>query len=75
MSTKQPRLNVVLEPKLYSTVKKLAAFNGLSLSMEARNLIQEAIEIEDDNHWQLKAQNRDDSFNPSEALSHDEAWG
>lgn len=43
MPTKNPRLHVVLEPPLFRNLKRLAQKNGLSISLEARELIREAL--------------------------------
>jgi hypothetical protein len=43
MPTKNPRLHVVLERSLFDRVKTLARRNGLSMSLEARDLIREAL--------------------------------
>ena len=74
MSTKNPRLNVVLEPKLYSSVSHLAKKEGVSLSLMARDLIKEAIEIYEDRYWDKAAQARDKTLQLSKALSHQEVW-
>ncbi|OIO06254.1 MAG: hypothetical protein AUJ52_12620 [Elusimicrobia bacterium CG1_02_63_36] len=44
MATKNPRLQVMLEPKLYNAVASLADEEGVSLSTKARDLIREAVE-------------------------------
>lgn len=44
MATKNPRLQVVLEKPLYDAVARLAAEDGVSMSLKARDLIREAIE-------------------------------
>ena len=44
MATKNPRLNIVLEPPLYQTIKRLAEKDGISLSLKARDLIRLALE-------------------------------
>jgi hypothetical protein len=51
MSTKYPRLNVVLEPAVYEAIMKLARKEGVSLSLKARDLIREALEFCEDMHW------------------------
>ena len=51
MSTKNPRLNVVLEPSIYSTIKLLARKDGTSLSLKARDLIRQAREYCEDVYW------------------------
>ena len=43
MPTKNPRVHVVLEAPLFKGLKRLAKKNGLSLSLEARELIREAL--------------------------------
>lgn len=44
MSTKHPRLQVVLEPPLYDAIALLAGGDGVSMSTKARDLIKEALE-------------------------------
>lgn len=44
MATKNPRLQVVLEPPLYKTLAALANEDGVSMSTKARDLIREALE-------------------------------
>lgn len=74
MPTENPRLNVVLEKPLYRTLKKLAAKAGTSLSLTARDLIREALEMHEEGYWLRKARKRDETFDRSRALSHDEVW-
>ena len=45
MTTKNPRVQVVLEKPLYDRVRKLAKRDGLSLSMEIRSLVREAAAV------------------------------
>ncbi len=72
--TKNPRLNVVLEPALYQTLQKLAEHDGVSLSLKARDLIREALEIHEDLYWDAVASERENAFNKKQALSHEEIW-
>ena len=74
MSTIHPRLNVVIEPNLYHAVEKIAKRNGASLSMTARDLIKEALEIEEDIHWEKAASAREASFDKKKGLSHEHIW-
>ena len=74
MSTKNPRLNVVLEPGLYSGIYQLAHKEGVSLSLMARDLLKEALEIHEDRYWQKTAQAREKTFSYSKALSHKTIW-
>ena len=75
MATKNPRLNVVLEPALMREVNHLAKSQGVSLSTLARDLIKEALETYEDSRWQKVAEKRDTTFSAKKTLSHDEVWG
>lgn len=46
MPTKNPRLHVVLEKPVFRTLKGRARKDGLSLSLEARELIRRALRSE-----------------------------
>ena len=74
MPTKNPRLNVILEQDLYNAIRKLADREGISLSLVARDLIKEALEIYEDTYWQEVAQKREKTFSYKNALSHKEIW-
>ncbi len=74
MPTKNPRLNVVLEPSIYSTLKRLARHDGISLSLKARDLIREALENYEDAYWAGEAEKRDRSFDAKKALAHKTVW-
>ena len=74
MPTKNPRLNVVLEPTLYKTLGKLAHQEGISLSLVARDLIKEALEVHEDMYWQEVAREREKNFSYKKSLSHKEIW-
>ena len=75
MSTKNPRLNVVLEPTLMKGVDHLAKAQGVSLSTMARDLIREALETYEDGQWHKIARRRENTFSHEKALSHNEVWG
>ena len=74
MPTKNPRLNVVLEPSLYKSLDKLAHQGGISLSLVARDLIKEGLEIHEDVYWQEIAQQREKTFSYKKSLSHKNVW-
>lgn len=75
MPTGHPRLNVVLEKPLYRSLSRLARKDGVSLSLKARDLIREAMELEEDLYWEKKADTRARTFNPQKALTHRQVWG
>lgn len=62
MPTKQPRLNVVLEPYLHKVIALMAREEGISLSLKARDLLKEAVEAHEDVALNRMAENRAKSF-------------
>ncbi len=74
MPTKHPRINVALEKPLYTIIEELAKLKGLSMSMVTRELIKEAIDIEEDTLLTSFAEERDQSLIKLQALKHDEVW-
>jgi metal-responsive CopG/Arc/MetJ family transcriptional regulator len=74
MSTKNPRVNVVLEKPLYRNVERLAKRDGVSLSLKVRDLVREALEIEEDLALGAWAETREKTFRRSTALTHDDVW-
>ncbi len=74
MPTKNPRINVVLERPLYNIVGRLAERDGVSLSLKVRDLVKEALEIEEDIALSKLAEIREKTFSRKKALKHDEVW-
>lgn len=74
MATKLPRLNVVMEPYVYQAIIRLAKKEGLSMSLVARDLIREALEIYEDVFWAKEAEAREATFVKKKALTHKEVW-
>jgi len=74
MPTKNPRVNVVLEKPLYESIEHLAKRDGVSLSLKVRDLVREALEIEEDIALSRFAEKRESSFDEAKALKHDEVW-
>ena len=74
MPAKNPRLNVVLEKPLYDTIGRLASRDGVSLSLKVRDLVKEALEIEEDMALARVAEAREKSFDRKKALKHSEVW-
>ncbi len=74
MPTKNPWLNVVLEPRLYKILSKIANNKGISLSLLARDLLKESLELYEDIYWNEAAQERDKTFSYKKALSHKDIW-
>ncbi|OPY84294.1 MAG: hypothetical protein A4E72_02303 [Syntrophus sp. PtaU1.Bin208] len=74
MPTKNPRVNVVVEPPLYNVMRDLATREGVSMSTIARDLIREAIELREDVALAAFADERIKTLDRKKALSHDETW-
>lgn len=74
MPTKNPRINVVLEIPLYRNVERMARRDGVSLSLKVRDLVKEALEIEEDLLLANIAEAREKTFVGKRALSHNEVW-
>ncbi len=65
MSTKNPRINVVLEKPLYNSIESLAKRDGVSLSLKVRELVKEALELEEDVALTIFAETREKTFRKS----------
>jgi len=74
MPAKNPRINVVLEEPLYITVERLAKRDKVSLSLKVRDLVKEALEMEEDAALSAFADERNKTFRKEKALKHDEVW-
>jgi metal-responsive CopG/Arc/MetJ family transcriptional regulator len=74
MPAKNSRINVVLEEPLYITVERLAKRDKVSLSLKVRDLVKEALEMEEDAALSAFAEERDKTFKKATALKHDEVW-
>lgn len=74
MPAKNPRINVVLEKPLYDSIEQLAERDRVSLSLKMRDLVKEALEIEEDIALSVFAEKRERTFNKAKGLKHNEVW-
>ena len=74
MPTQNPRINIVLDNFLYQNVRLLAKKDNMSLSAKVRDLLKEALEIQEDIALSGFAEEREKSWNDSKALTHDDLW-
>lgn len=58
MTTKNPRVNAVLEPPVFEAVELLAKQDGVSLSQKVRDLVVQALEIVEDEGLEALAEAR-----------------
>jgi hypothetical protein len=74
MPSQNPRINVVLDNSLYRNVQILAEKDKVSLSTKVRDLLKEALEIQEDIALSAFAEEREKSWNDPDALSHKDVW-
>jgi hypothetical protein len=74
MLVKNPRINVVLEKPLYHPIEQLASRDDVSLSLKVRDLVKEALEVEEDITLSAFAEKRERTFTKAQALKHHEVW-
>lgn len=72
MPTKNPRLNVVLNDDLYETIEKIAKQEGKSMSLVAKELMEDALEKHEDLLLSEMAMKRES--NSKKTISHGKAW-
>ena len=74
MPSKNPRINIVVDPPLYELIKQLAERQGISMSLLTRDLIKEALEMEEDLALGQITEEREATFQEESALSHENVW-
>jgi predicted DNA-binding protein len=72
MAAKNPRLNVVLSPDTLSIIEQIAKKEGKSLSVVAKELMEDAIEKHEDLLLSEMAMKREGKT--QKTVSHDKAW-
>lgn len=73
MPTQNPRINVVLDKSLYKNIQLLAEKDNVSLSAKVKDLIREALEVQEDMSLAAFAEEREATLNKN-TLSHEEVW-
>ena len=74
MPAKNPRISVVLEKPLYNSVEYLARREGISMSLKVRDLVREAVDLEEDIALSTLAEKRERTLKETKALKHEEIW-
>ncbi len=72
MPTKNPRLNVVLDDELYEIIEKIAKQEGKSMSVVAKELMEDALEKHEDMLLSELAMKRE--AKSKKTVPHDKAW-
>jgi hypothetical protein len=70
MPATNPRVNVVLDEPVYQGLRRWAKRDGVSLSLKVRDLVKDALEIEEDRILADIADNRMATFNAKTAKTH-----
>ncbi len=68
------KITLVLEKPLFEAIEKIAQSEGVSVSLMARNMLRESVEVYEDTLLEGLASDRERTFDPMTALSHDEVW-
>ncbi len=71
---KNPRVNVALEKRLYQKLKRVSKRDGVSLSTKVRDLVVEALKVDEDRTLTELAESRERAFRRAKALKHREVW-
>ena len=74
MPSKNPRINVVLDDNLYKSIQFLAESDGVSLSAKVKDLIKEALEVQEDLYLAAFAEEREETWDKSTTRTHDQIW-
>jgi post-segregation antitoxin (ccd killing protein) len=74
MAAKNPRISVVLERSLHERLVETARASGVSLSRRVSDLLEAALDTEEDAYWVKEGEKRLATWDDSKALTHDEAW-
>ena len=64
MPTTNPRVNVVLEEPVYEGLRRWAKRDGVSLSLKVRDLVKDALEVEEDRALADLAKDREQTLGP-----------
>ena len=74
MPAKNPRISVILDKSLFNQIAHIAKRDGVSLSLKARDLLKEALEIQEDIMLTQLGEDREKTFSRSNTLGHEETW-
>lgn len=75
MPTTNPRVNVVLDEPLYQGLRRWAERDGISLSLKVRDLVKDALDIEEDRGLVNIADRRMATLDRKTAKTHTQIWG
>ena len=74
MTTKNPRINVMLEEPVYDTVRRLAEKENISVSLLIRDMVKEEIERYEDIYLSNLARERKKASGKNDWISPEKMW-
>lgn len=74
MPTNKKRIQIPVSDKVHKELDKLAKKRGLSISSLTNDLVEEALEIQEDVYFSKHGDKALESFKVSELANHEDAW-
>lgn len=74
MPTSKKRIQIPVEDRVYKELERLASKRGQSLSATTSELVEEALEIQEDLYFSREGDRRLEGLDESKLISHNDAW-
>jgi predicted DNA-binding protein len=74
MPTAKKRIQIPVSDEVHKELVKLAKRRGLSLSSLSHDLLEEALELQEDVYFSRTGDKALESMKEKELVSHDDAW-
>ena len=74
MPTQKKRIQIPVTDEVHKELSKLAKKRGLSVSSLTNDLVEEALEIQEDVYFSRHGDKALESLNEADLVGHDEAW-
>ena len=74
MPTAKKRIQIPVSDKVHKELERLAKKRGLSLSSLSHDLIEEALEIQEDTYFSRTGDKALETMDEKTLISHDDAW-
>jgi len=75
MPTNKERINITVDDDLYALLGHMASKRHLPLATYARDLVEKALELEEDRYYSAIADERLSKHSPAASIDHETAWG
>lgn len=75
MPATNPRVNVMLDEPVYQGLRRWAEREGVSLSLKVRDLVKDALEVEEDRALAGVAERRMATLDRKAVKTHAQTWG